>query len=217
MSRRKFPGTVQILLLLSVLLFGCQKKASDEIDFGTFNNSVYTNKYFGVTVAIPQKWSIQDQESQRRLMKVGTKALAGDDNNFKAMVKASEMQTVNLFAAFEHPPGAPVASNPSMMGVAEMVRQLPGIERGRDYLFQAKKMMESSQMKFSFPKDFYSEKLGGVEFDVMDVELKFPGRMVKQKYYSTIKKGYALCFIMSFTTDEEEASVHRIFDTVAFH
>jgi hypothetical protein len=78
-------------------------------------------------------------------------------------------------------------------------------------------MLEAGQMKFRFPKEVYSERLGGLEFDVMELELKIPGNTVKQKYYSTIKKGYALCFIMSFTTDEEESAVHKVFDTVAFH
>ena len=150
-------------------------------------------------------------------MKEGVKAVAGDNNNLKAMVKASELQTVNLFAAFEHPLGSPVSFNPSIIVLAERVRDLPGIQRGKDYLFQARKILEAGQMKFSFPREVYSEQLGGVEFDVMDIEMVVPGTTVKQKYYSTIKKGYALCFIMSFTTEGERALVRKIFDTVAFH
>jgi hypothetical protein len=39
---------------------------------------------------------------------------------------------------------------------------------------------------------------------------------VKQKYYAAILKGYALCFIVSFTTDEEESSLQKILDTATF-
>lgn len=88
------------IILLAVLLVGCEKKASDEIDFGTFNNSVYKNNYFGLSAAVPSDWSIQDQDAQRKLMKLGSKLVTGDDKNFQAAIKASELQSVNLFAVF---------------------------------------------------------------------------------------------------------------------
>jgi hypothetical protein len=215
MSRTKLLCTAQIIVL-AVLLIGCGKKASDEIDFGTFNNSVYTNNYFGLTVTIPADWSIQDQEAQRRLMKLGGNMLAGDDKNLKSLVKASELKTVNLFAAFKYPMGTPVTFNPSVMALAEKVSQLPGIKRGKDYLFFVRQTLESGQMQVSFPKDIYTERLGGVDFDVMDLELSIRGITVKQKYYMTIMKGYALGFIVSFTNDEEESSDQKILNTVTF-
>jgi len=216
MLLRKTVCATQILAL-TLLFTGCGKKASDEIDFGTLSNSVYRNKYFGLSVTLPKDWSVQDQKAQRRLMKKGVQLVAGDDENLKAVVKASELQTVNLFAAFEHPFGSPVASNPSIMSVAEMVRELPGIKRGKDYHFQARKMLEAGQIQVSFPKDYYSERLGGVEFDVMELEMSMLGKVIKQKYYAAIMKGYALCFIVSFTNDDEAASLQRILDSITFN
>ena len=187
-------------ILLSVLLVGCGKKASDEIDFGGFAKSVYTNKYFGLSVTVPSDWNIQDQESQKRIMSLGKKMMAGDDKNLKAALNASELQTVNLLTAFKHPVGSPVPFNPNIIVVAEMVRQMPGIHRGKDYHYQVKKMLEAGQMQISFPREDYTERLGRVEFDVMDQEMKIRGLTIKQRYCTTIKKGYALSFILSFTT-----------------
>ena len=205
------------VFILFVLLVGCQKKASDEIDFGAFNKSVYSNNYFGLTIAVPEKWSVQDREAQQRLMKIGTDALAGSDKNLKAVLKASELQTVTLFAVFEHPLGTPVAFNPSIMGMAEMVRQMPGIRRGKDYHFQLKKTLASGQMQISFPNMGSTERLAGVEFDVLDQEMKVRGVSIRQRYYTIIKKGYALSFILSFTTDEEEAPLRKTLQTLAFN
>ncbi len=216
MSRIRSNGTVQILFL-AVLLLGCGKKASDEIDFGTFNKSVYSNQYFGLSVTVPDGWSVQDREAQARLTKAGSAAVAGDDKNLKAVLKASELHMVQLLTVFQHPLGTPVTFNPSFMGMAEMVRQLPGIQRGKDYQFQMKQTLASSQMKVSFPKETYTERIGGVDFDVMETQMGVRGIVVKQRYYSTIKKGYALSFVTSFTTDEEEASLKKALATVAFH
>ena len=216
MSPGKTICTAQILVL-TLLFIGCSKKAGDEIDFGTLSNSVYRNEYFGFSVTLPKDWSVQDQQAQRRLMKKGAQLVAGDDQNLKAMVKASELQTVNLFAVFEHPVGSPVAYNPSIMAMAEIVRELPGIKRGKDYLFQARQVLEAGQIQVSFPKDYYSERLGGIEFDVMELEISVRGKTIKQKYYATIQKGYALCFIVSFTNDDEAASLQRILNSITYN
>jgi hypothetical protein len=216
MSPRKVIRAAQILVL-TLLLVGCSKKAGDEIDFGTVNNFIYRNEYFRFSVTLPKDWSVQDQQAQRRLMKKGVQLVAGDDRNLKALVKASELQTVNLFAVFEHPIGSPVAYNPGILSMAEIVRELPGIKRGKDYLFQARQVLEAGQIQVSFPKDYYSEQLGSVKFDVMEVDISVRGKTIKQKYYATIQKGYALCFIVSFTSDDEAASLQKILNSITFN
>lgn len=211
-TRRIIP----LILALAVFTFGCRKKATEEVDFGTFTNAVFTNQYFGVTLTVPQDWSIQDQEARDRLAKMGTAAIVGDDKTMKATLKAAQQQTVNMFSVFQHPLGTPVAFNPSVIGVAERVRDLPGIKRGSDYHFQVKKMMESGQMKVSFPRESYTALLGGVEFDVLDQEIEVRGKVIKQRYFTIIKKGYALSFATTFTTDKEEAATRKVLDTLAF-
>jgi hypothetical protein len=205
-----------LLIACTVSLAGCEKKASDEIGFGTFHDSVYSNKYFGLTLTLPPEWSIQNQKSQQQLMDVGEKTLAGENKNLKAVFKASQLKTVNLLAAFKHPIGTPVPFNPSIMCVAERIRHAPGIKRGKDYLFHSRKILESSQLSTSFPRDISTEELGGASFDVMYCEMELFGMTIRQKHYATVAKGYALGFIVSFTTEEEEASLQSILETVAF-
>ena len=207
-----------LVFLIATMAFspGCGRKAVDEIDFGTVNNSVYQNEYFGLTVDLPPEWSIQDQEARQRMTELGGKMVAGDDKNLKAAVKASEMTTVNLFAAFKHPVGTPVPYNPNIMCLAERVRHVPGIKKGEDYLFHSKKLLESSQMQVSFPKEMTTEAIGGIQFGVMHTAMSMAGMTIRQKYYAAIIKGYALVFIVSFTTEEEESALEDVLKTIAF-
>jgi hypothetical protein len=71
-------------------------------------------------------------------------------------------------------------------------------------------------MQVSFPKDVYTQRLGGVDFDVMDLELSIRGIKVKEKYFATVIKGYALSFIVMFKGDEEEPAQQKILDSLAF-
>lgn len=217
-EKRMNQARVALVLLLATMAFspGCGRKAVDEIDFGNVSNSVYQNKYFGLTVALPAGWSVQDQTTRQRLMELGGEMVAGDDKNLKAAVKTSEMTTVSLFAAFKHPVGTPVPYNPNIMCLAERVRHMPGMKKGGDYLFHAKRLLQSSQIQVSFPKEISTETIGGQQFGVMHIETSMAGMTIRQKYYAAITKGYALAFIVTFTNDEEESSLNNILKTVTF-
>ncbi len=227
----------QVLVLVSTLFFvGCAEgtpdqvdhgarapgkidggaRASDEIDFGTIENSTYTNNYFGLSVKLPPEWSVQDQKSQKKLVELGTKMISSEDKNLNAAIKALEQKTINLFSVFQHPMGAPVNSNPNIICIAERVRETPGIKNGKDYLFHVRKTLESSQMKFAFPEDITTEELGGRDFYVLYSEMPIAGMIVRQKYYATVMKGYALIFTVSFTNEEEQTAIDNVLSTVAF-
>lgn len=204
------------IAVVATLTAGCEKKAADEIDFGSVRNSVYSNAYFGLSITLPPSWSIQDQEARQRLMDMGGKMVAGDDKNLKAAVKAAEMTTVNLLSVFKHPMGAPVPCNPNIMCIAEQVRHMPGISKGTDYLYHARRALEASQMQASVLEEESTESIGGHDFNVMHIELSLGNLTVHQKYYAAIMKGYALVFIVSYTTDDDQSALKDILKTVTF-
>jgi len=162
---------------------------------------------------VPSEWSVQDKESTQRIMDTGVKVVAGNDKNLKAVIKASEMQTVGLLAAFKHPLGTPVPFNPNIICMAERIRHMPGIKRGKDYHYHTKKLLSSSQVAVSFPKEISTEKLAGRDFDVLHTEITLTGVTVRQKHYAAIMKGYALLIAISFATEEEESALRDILST----
>ena len=210
-----FMSRVRIAPLVAafVLLAGSQQRASGEIDFGTIENSVYSNSFFGLTVQIPEHWHPQDQEVQRRFQKGGANLVLGH-TNLTTGQKASFLQTVSLFAVTKYAAGTP--ANPNIGATAERVSQLPDIGRGSDYLRQVKKLFESGQFPVSFPKEIYPEKIGGQLFDVLEIQIAMPKSKLRQTYYSTIMKGYALNFSISFNTDEDELTLRNIVKTARF-
>ncbi len=205
----------------TILLSGCRKKvteekASEEIDLGIVINSVYKNKYFGFTITIPSDWSIQDQNSRQQMIDAGAKTFAGEDQNLKAAVNTSQLQTADLFTVTKYSLGSPVPFNPNIVCVAECVDDMPEIKSGKDYLLNARKFLELGQMAYYFPREIFTEKLGDKEFDVLYAELTTAGIKVQQKFYAAIMKGYALVFIESFTNVEEESYLDNVLRSAAF-
>lgn len=215
----KHMKLLAIVMLTACFIFssGCQEKASEEVDRGAFSGHVYRNNYFGMTITIPPEWSIQDSKSMQTLKDLGKKVIDKDDKNLKAVMDASEFQTANLFAVFQQPLGSPVPFNPNLMCMAERVRHMPGIKRGKDYHFHIRKLLESSQMNVKFPEEIYTETFGGVEFDVLYSETSFGTMLVKQKQHGTVMKGYVLLIVSTFANDDQEATLDEILKTLTFN
>ncbi|MGM0460818.1 MAG: hypothetical protein ACQEQ4_00145 [Fibrobacterota bacterium] len=212
MSRMKTISTLFILTLC--LLPSCRRKEMEEQNTGTVENTVYQNDFLGLRVEIPQEWSIQDQKSRRRMMNMGSDMIAGDDTNLKEALEAAEVPTLYLFAAFRHPLGAPVPYNQNVLCLAEQISHLPGIQKGSDYLFHTKRLLNSSRIDVVFPRDIYTEDLGGRQFYVMPIQMQAGGITVHQNYYAAIINGHALAFITSYINEEQKSSVEKILTTI---
>lgn len=215
----KHMKLVVIIIMVACFIFsiGCQEKASEEVDSGAFAGSLYRNNYFGMTITIPPDWSIQDSKSMQSLKDLDKKVKDKDDKNLKKVMDRSEFQTVSLFAVLRHPLGSPVPFNPNLRCLAERVRHMPGIKRGKDYHFHTRRLLESSQMNVKFPGEIYTETFGGVEFDVLYSETSFGNILVKQKQYGAVMKGYILLIVSTFANDDQEAALNEILKTLTFN
>lgn len=180
---------------------------TQQFDFGRIENQTYINDYFGLQIPYDENWFVQDQEQMKHLVKIGQEMVAGDDETFKSMIKASEVNSAYLFTIFQYEVGTPVDFNPSFMTIVENVSFAPGIKKGSDYLYNVKRMLEYSQMEYTFEDEIYEEKVDDVVFDVMVAKTQAGGVEISQKYYSTLRKGFVLSFISSFSTKEQKSEL----------
>ena len=210
---------VRTLFVATILLFSiiaCSKKAPETLDLGTFENGIYTNKYFAFTLDLSDGWQIQENQTIQMMRQMGKEILSGDDENMKAALDLSDMTTVNLLLATKHPLGSEIAFNPNIASVAEKIDPSSGIFQGRDYLVNARKYMEMSRIQTEIEDSIGTLNLGGVDFDIMTVKMTHQDKSLSQKYYIAIMKGYALSFIVSYTSDEEYQALESLLATLKF-
>ena len=197
-----------------IILIGCEQKPEKEIGYGAIEGEYYTNDYLQLKVKIPSDWAVQNREVFEHVVATSRQLVSGNDKDMEALLKASEQRGVGLFAVFRHPLGTPVDYNPSIAGVAEKVKMMPGIKSGKDYLFHLKKTLETPPSTYDFPNEVYANNKGGFDFDVLDAEASVGGVEFKQKYYASIVKGYALVVIISYSNPEQEKQLMDIIDTI---
>ncbi len=200
---------------------GCAKKTLDHppssgIDVGRFEGTTYRNDFLGMTITFPSDWSIQSNKTTRKMMRVGSGRIAGDDSYLQEVVKGAEARVVGLFGAFRYPPGASNSENPGVACTAGPISGVADIRTGKDYLLHAKRLLESSPMKFSFLGEIYTRKIGGIEFSVMKTAVALPPDVVNMEYYATIRRGYTLVLTVSWESEEGKSMVQGILDTMVF-
>ena len=206
-----------ICLFIVTVFLSCsnqEKKLPENFDFGKTENGSYKNDYFGMEVFFNPNWIVQDKQEMNNLIEQGSDLVTGDNKSLKSIVKASQVNTAYLFAVFKHEVGAAVEYNPSFMIVAENTKNFPGIKNGKDYLFHAKKLMKQTQMSYSFEKEVFEQTIGRSLFHNMETKLDYMGKTIIQEYISTVNKGFSLCFIISYTNEEEKNELYDVINNI---
>ena len=208
---------VYMISLFVILCLGsCGKQDVEEfIDQGTVTSGVYENKYFNFTVKLPEEFIVADKATTDRAMKLGQDMLEGSMTSSldKAAIRASDVNTMQLFWVSEHEIGAPVESNPNLICMVERIGYVPGIKKAEDYLYHARQMMRRANIGYKVEEQFDTAKIGGHEFTVMYAEI---GGMA-QNYYTTLSRDFALSFIVSYMTNDELDYVLESLNTLTMH
>ncbi|MDO9255965.1 MAG: hypothetical protein Q7U54_10670 [Bacteroidales bacterium] len=207
------------LILFAIIASTCYSQSKPiDFDYGRIENSKYLNSYFDFEITIPANWIIQNKEQMEKMAKAGMDMVVGDDANLKAAVKVSEINTANLLVVNQYERGSAVDYNPGLVIVAENIKEYPGIKTGSDYLFQVRKLLNQSQVKYDYiDTETSRESISGIDFYKMNAGIEYMGIGIKQIYYSTVLKGFSLNVIISFINDEQKAGLITAIDSIKFN
>jgi len=209
-------GVLFFLLGMSFFTSNAQTK-QEFFDYGKVENNKYTNSFFAFEMTVPQDWTVQSKEQIEEIMDAGKEMVTGDNAQLKSIIDASEVRTANLLSVYQYELGSKVEFNPSIMLISENVQQIPSIRTGSDYLFESRKLLEHSQVKYDYiDEDFQKEKIDGRSFYKMNAAINYNKMDIKQVYYSTIIKGFALNAIISYVTNEQKKELLNIISTMKF-
>jgi hypothetical protein len=211
------------LLLLLVLTFSCTPKKSvkEYFDYGEVKEDIYTNEYFGLKMNIPFGWDVLSKEKVQTLTKMGKDLLAGDSEEMKTLVKASEISSANILMVYEYVVGIPREDfNANIVVVVENLMNYSGIRNGGDYLFYVRKLLMSqkTQVQYEYISTRFEEvDINGVGFYEMRAEIKFMEYNIKQAYYATLRNEFCLCVIISYDSEEQKSELMSSINSLTFN
>lgn len=208
----------KLILSFTILtLFACktEQRMPENFDYGSIENGVYANDYFQMHFPFDDSWDVQSQDEVENIQDLGQDIIT--DENIKRAIKASEINTANLFVAYVYEFGSTMDYNPSLMIVAENIKMFPQVKRGRDYLIEAQKILNGTSLNYSYDMILEPKVINGKSFDVMNATGSYLGNEFKQKYMSTVTDGFCLSIIISYDTDNQRELLEKALEQMTFN
>jgi hypothetical protein len=197
-------GLVAALVVapLTLAMVGCRKPinartSGSPADSGMMGQ-VYTNGFFGLSLAVPAGWSVAPP--------------------FDHSAKGASADARQLLLISEKPLNSKADSNPTLLVVAEKI-SVSGARTGKEYVEYVTRLMAGAIVKQNDSLVPYS-KAGDIrEFSVSgrllyraDLTARVGNRLVRQSYFSTVINDHAVSLVIAGLSD---ADIKRLEATVA--
>ena len=207
-----------VVVTFVVLIFqGCNQNIPEDFNYGTVENNVYKNNYFGYSAKIPDGWDIQTAEENEMLSDEGSKITAGDDEHLEKELETAKSKTAILLTVFKYELGSIVTFNPSVVIMIENVRGNFHISNSSDYLDASRKFMEKSNMPYTHIDDKYNEiNIGGEKFYQMNTTMNIDEINIYQTYYSLYINSYCFTVIISYVDESQRKESENIVRDMKF-
>lgn len=203
-----------LFIILTSISCKTETQMPENFDYGTVVNGEYINAYFKMRVPFDTSWDVQSKEEREEITEFGKDLI--EDEDLKRSLDASEISNASLFTAYKHELGTSIDYNPSISIIVENLKDFPDVKRGRDYLEEAKKMMQQMQLEYAY--DFQEEPkiIGNQSFDVLIVDVTYLGTQFRQHYMAAITKGFSLILVISYQTDSQREELETLIDSIVF-
>jgi hypothetical protein len=210
------PSLRHFVLVILLSLAACQSNTTQSHpDVGKISGGVYSNEFFKVQLNIPAGWSVNGEVAKERVLKAGRNILKPEDEKTQQGLEESVKRTTQLLMVSRYPMGS-AAKNSSFSCVIEQLPPAAQVKTSRDYLAQMSRLFKSSTMPITVEGGSRTEKLGGVEFDVLDISFQLPSGKIPQRYYVVLAKGYSLAFIVTLFDEADRKTTDEILGSIKF-
>ncbi len=86
-----------------------------------------------------------------------------------------------------------------------------------EYAKASKAAMLKSSVTYNFDKEIYTKTINGKEFSIIDCSATYDGVTIHQQYYTTIVKGYAVFFVVSFIDSDDQPVLEQTIQSIKFN
>lgn len=217
---------VSSFIFLILFGYGCnsQTQPTSTFDYGTVENSQYSNNFFHFKIRIPSEWYIQTRDSLvfkvKDIYKDGK--FTGNSKNIQTSIENSNPSKINkalLLSVFRYDLDSIVNLNYSMYLVAINLKNEPNSKTGKDCLNELVTASNRHQVKRKFIGEPKLLKIGNKDFYEITSEMEagqIVDGIVKQKYCISVINGFSFSIIMTYSTDEQLAELNKILETATF-
>jgi len=187
------------------------KQAGVEANGGSVEDRTYRNNKFSFDITVPENWFIAGPDFEKVVQEKGYDLSLNLPSDVAATAAKPKREIDILMTAFRSEPDA--KDSAILRITAEDLKPNPQIRDAVDY-FDA---ITAAYMTIKLPPDFkYSatkaEKLGAKQFAYLDTS----SAAGKKRMYATVRRGFAIMFTLSYTSDDDLQTLRHILETGNF-
>jgi hypothetical protein len=224
---KTLPFHLAYLVLSTFLIAGCGKKTSSPMD-AHLNTGLYTNSFFGFTIAVPTNWVVlnkTDIDNASSRPAPSPKQMRNPATG--QMFNMPDMEMHNLITLVQETNLFPDTTltalgttNLSFSVFGQNVQFLEEIHTGKDYLgmlagiFEITTLPNHDDLTNTGPSEVL---VGGRKFYHDTFRRNMKTTYVRQRIYSRVDNGYALIFVLTAPTEGDLDKLEQIMATVQFH
>jgi hypothetical protein len=162
-------------------------------DGGSLENDTYTSDFFGFRIDLPDQWYPAPPSEFQNLSRQGSDLIEDES----AATGEREDANYRLLIVSKLPFETEESTNPSIIIVAEKVGEDTSAEQ---YLQDLDQLLSESLISYVRRGEITTEQRGPVTFQIADYKIETAERELLQSYIITLRKGYALSFIITDTS-----------------
>lgn len=179
------------------------------VDKGNVSGRTYTNDTLKFSIAFPYTWLIPGYDFEDHMKKQGFDLSLRAPINLVPVERTKLNQSLKrveiLVTAYRSMPGS--ADNAIMRVAAEDLKAQPQIKDAVDYFDAVRQMYSSMKLPADFKySETQAEKLGRKQFAYLDVSSKAG----KKRMYATVRNGFAILFVLSYSSDGDLQTMRQI-------
>ncbi len=185
---------------------------------GKLEGSTYTNAFFGFTLTLPHGWQAQDIEVKKQFTEV-VKDKAQEDSVMRQRAYQASIARTSLLLIAVKP--TEERTNPLVISMAEDIGLAFNIRTPRQYAEQLRQLsIIDKNSLLIFEDEVKTERIGGVEFAVVDAVARNPNitpvAKARQSYYLTVRNKYGISFILTYHSPEELQACKEMLASLKF-
>lgn len=178
---------------------------------GAVSGRKYSNEKLGFGIVFPDEWLIAEQAFEAEMKKQGYDLSLKAPDSLSPAEQAKVNRAVKgvsiLLTAYRGLPGA--TDNAVARISIEDLSENPQIKDAVDYFDAIRAMYKTLQLPTDFTySETKAERLGKMQFGFIDTTSKEG----KKRMYATVRRGYAIMFTLSYTNDDDLATMRRILE-----
>jgi len=205
-----------IALILITSLTACNLMSRPSPVTEQAEGNLFKNEYFRLTVEKPEGWYAQSARETILSQHKGKRILAAGDKEMEVVIEKSIETTLPLFGFFEFRHGSQDSLNPSVLAVAQNMKNFPSAKTACDYLEHVKTVLSKGQIPYIFENNCKKTTQGGKELSMLNAYAKVGNNYVYQRYYATLQGKHAISIIETFFDDATEAKVEQVLRSIRF-